>query len=106
MKIRDVRPFIIENPPPGRGGNRWVIVQLVTDEGISGVAECSWHARQDGIYAALIEDLGKRYVIGANPFNIEKLCSQIYEDHQVRHPGPICTPVLSAIEMACGISLA
>ncbi|MBT5877141.1 MAG: mandelate racemase/muconate lactonizing enzyme family protein [Candidatus Latescibacteria bacterium] len=101
MKITSVEPFIIENPPPARGGSRWVIVKLTTDSGIEGVGECSWHARQDHVYAALIRDLGDRYVLGANPFDIEKLCSTIYEDHNVRHPGPISTPVLSAIEMAC-----
>lgn len=101
MKIVEVKAYIVEVPPPRWGGSRWVFVKLVTDEGIEGAGECSYHGQQGPMYAALIKDLGQRFVIGADPFRIEKLWSDIYEQHHVRHPGPISTPVMSAIEMAC-----
>ncbi|MHA2394752.1 MAG: hypothetical protein ACXAEX_22715 [Promethearchaeota archaeon] len=49
-------------------------MKLVTDEGIEGIGE--WSTGQVGredSQIQLIEDLGKRFVIGADPFKIEWL---------------------------------
>ncbi|MDP6775786.1 MAG: mandelate racemase/muconate lactonizing enzyme family protein [Candidatus Latescibacteria bacterium] len=101
MKIVDVKTYIVENPPPHWGGPRWVFLKLVTDEGIEGAGECTYHNRLNHVAVELIKDLGERYVIGSDPFQIEKLWWQIYEGQASRHSGPVSTPVLSAIEMAC-----
>jgi 2-dehydro-3-deoxyphosphogalactonate aldolase len=78
-------------------------VKLVTDEGYEGIGE--WSTGQIGredSQIQLIEDLGKRFVIGSDPFKIEWLWQRIYAaDHDYRHPGLSSTPALSAIEMAC-----
>ncbi|MEK7399353.1 MAG: mandelate racemase/muconate lactonizing enzyme family protein [Candidatus Poribacteria bacterium] len=101
MKIINVKTYIVDVPPPHRGGSRWIFLKLITDEGLEGVGECTYHGRLNNVYVELIKDLGKRFVIGANPFQIERLWWNIYEGQGVRHSGPIITPVLSAFEMAC-----
>ncbi len=103
MKIVDVQTILVGNVPPYHGGRRWLFVKLVTDEGIEGLGE--WSTGQVGREASqikLIEDLAEKFVIGADPFQIERLWQQIYAtDHDFRHPGLTSTPALSAIEMAC-----
>ena len=91
----------MENPPPRWGGPKWIFLKLVTDEGIEGAGECTYHNRLNHVAVELIKDLGEQYVIGSDPFQIEKLWWDIYDGQASRHSGPISTPVLSAIEMAC-----
>ena len=103
MKIVDVQTLLVGNVPPYRGGRRWLFVKLVTDEGIEGLGE--WSTGQVGREESqikLIDNLAEKFVIGADPFQIERLWQQIYAtDHDYRHPGLSSTPALSAIEMAC-----
>ena len=101
MKIVEVRTYVVETPPPHRGGRRWIFLKLKTDEGIEGAGECTYHERLNHVAVELIKDLGERYVIGSDPFRIEKLWWDIYKGQGARHSGPISTPVLSAFEMAC-----
>ena len=101
MKIVEVKPYRVANPPPSPGGREWIFVKLITDEGIEGAGECTYHQKLTYVAAELLKDLGEEYVIGADPFQIEKLWWEIYSRRGVRHSGPILTPVLSAIEMAC-----
>jgi galactonate dehydratase len=101
MKIINVKTYMVDVPPPHHGGSRWIFLKLITDEGIEGIGECTYHGRLNNVYLELIKDLGERFVIGANPFQIEKLWWNIYDGQGSRHSGPIITPVLSAFEMAC-----
>ena len=39
MKITEVKTIVIRNIEPYRGGKYWLLVQLVTDEGIMGLGE-------------------------------------------------------------------
>ena len=105
MKIVEVKTYMVENPPSHLGsplgGPKWIFLKLITDEGIEGAGECTYHNRLTHVAVELIKDLGERYLIGADPFRIEKLWWDIYIQDGVRHSGSISTPVLSAIEMAC-----
>ena len=104
MKIVDVKTYMVETPSSQGnplGGPRWIFLKLITDEGIEGAGECTYHGRLNHVAIELIKDLGERYLKGADPFRIEKLWWDIYSQDGVRHSGPISTPVLSAIEMAC-----
>jgi galactonate dehydratase len=103
MKIVDLKTILIDNVPPYIGGKRWLFIQLITDEGIVGLGE-----RPSGLTAnldsqiALLHDLCRQFVIGANPFDVEKIWQKVYASrHDYRHPGLDSTPALSAIEMAC-----
>jgi 2-dehydro-3-deoxyphosphogalactonate aldolase len=103
MEIVEIKPILVGNTPPYRGGRCWFFVKLITDEGIEGIGE--WSVGQIGREESqirLIEDLGKLFVIGSDPFRIEDLWQRIYAtSHDYRHPGLTSTPALSAIEMAC-----
>jgi galactonate dehydratase len=103
MKVADVQTFLVGNVPPYRGGRCWLFVKLVTDDGIEGTGEWSTaHVGREAAQVKLIEALAQRFVIGADPFDIELLWQRIYAaDHDYRHPGLSSTPALSAIEMAC-----
>jgi 2-dehydro-3-deoxyphosphogalactonate aldolase len=74
MKIIDVKSFLVGNVPPYRGGRCWLFVKLITDDGLEGIGE--WSTGQGGREESqmrLIENLGKRFVIGTDPFKIERL---------------------------------
>ena len=103
MKIIDVDPILIRNIEPYRGGRYWLIIQLITDEGIKGLGERpTGHATNLASQISLIQDLCEQFVFGNSPFDIERLWQRIYASrHDYRHPGLDMTPALSAIEMAC-----
>ena len=107
MKIVEVKSYIVGNPPPFRGGLNWVFCKLVTDEGIEGWGECNWPRWREYSYAQLIQEMSKRFVIGQDPFNIEKIWEGLYKSnetyvsHFFQHPGTLHGQVIGAIEMAC-----
>jgi len=108
MKIVDVKTILVQNSPPFIGGSRFLFVQLITDEGIVGLGE-----RPSGLTANLesqinlIKDLSTQFVIGSNPFDIEKLWQRIYASrHDYRHPGLDSTPALSPSKWPVGTSSA
>jgi galactonate dehydratase len=79
-----------------------VIVQLMTDEGISGAGEAAIAYGVGGSAAAgMLKDLGERLVLGRDPFRIEELWSDMY-DHTFwgKGGGPIVFAAISAIEQA------
>ena len=101
MKIVDVKTYVVGTPPPHRGGRNWVFVKLTTDHGVKGFGEAygiPFHPRKA---AALIDDIGERFVIGANPFDIEKLWRNIYGSMFGQHPDLVKVAVISAVETAC-----
>ena len=103
MKIVDVQTFLVGNVPPYRGGQCWLFVKLISDEGIEGIGEWSTaHVGRPESQIKLIENLAQQFVINTNPFQIELLWQKIFaSEHDFRHPGLDFTPALSAIEIAC-----
>ena len=107
MKIESVKPLVVSTPQPHRGGRHWVFVKLVTDDGIEGVGEIYKAPFHPLTVAKLVEDVAATYVVGADPFQIERLWRSVYygegyesHDHH-QHPDHAIMGVLSAIEMAC-----
>jgi 2-dehydro-3-deoxyphosphogalactonate aldolase len=81
---------------------RWVLLKLVTKEGLTGLGELTWHGIQGPIHISRMKELLDQYVVGQSPFIVEQLWSQLYlRPHNRRHSCTITTPVLSAIEIAC-----
>ncbi len=103
MKIVELKTIVIENIKPYRGGTKWLFIQLVTDQGIVGLGERpTAHATNLAPQITLFHELAEAFLIGENPFNIEKLWQKIYASrHDFRHPSLFYTPALSAIEIAC-----
>lgn len=92
MKIVDIKTYVVGNRPPYSGGVYWVFLKLTTDEGIEGFGEASGAPFKPQTLVQMIEDIGERWVVGADPFNIERLWKTLYH----RRLG-----VISAFEMAC-----
>ncbi len=101
MKITDVVTFVVENPPPHFGGAYWVFLKLLTDNGIAGYGEVYSVPFHPQVVAQMIEDVCTRYVIGANPFHIERLWRIIYSSGYTQRPDTSILGILSGIEMAC-----
>ena len=103
MKIVDVQTFLVGNVQPYHGGQCWLFVKLISDEGIEGIGEWSTaHVGRLESQIKLIENLAQQFVINTNPFQIELLWQKIFaSEHDFRHPGLDFTPALSAIEIAC-----
>ena len=81
---------------------RWVLLKLVTNEGLTGFGELTWHGIQGQTHISRMKELLDQYVIARSPFIAEQLWSQLYlRPHNRRHSCTITTPVLSAIEIAC-----
>lgn len=101
MKIVAIKTYLVGTPPPHRGGINWVFLKLTTDDGIEGVGEAFGVPFRPRVVARLIEDVGERYVIGADPFKIERLWRIVYYSSYAQHPDLTVMGVLSAFEMAC-----
>ena len=101
MKIERFEAYLVPVPAPYKGGRYWVFIKLITDAGIAGVGECTWHGthRQSAVQVA--QEIFEGIVKGADPFRRERIWWDVFRRNAVLHPGPIVTPVLSAIDMAC-----
>jgi 2-dehydro-3-deoxyphosphogalactonate aldolase len=107
LKVVELKTMVVENEEPYRGGRYLLFLELKTDEGISGLGERitgNTLARSLGdlkSHKSLIEEMVDQFVIGEDPFNIERIWDRMYASrHDFRHPSLHATPVLSAIEMA------
>ncbi len=101
MKITDLKTYVVANPPPHYGGLYWVFLKLVTDGGIEGFGEVYSVPFQPDTVARMIADVGERYVIGSDPFKIERLWRLIYSGGYTQRSDLSVMGVLSGIEMAC-----
>jgi len=121
MKVTELKTMVVENEPLYSfgedtpryiGGKYLLFIELFTDEGIIGLGE---RVTGNGIGQGrnfptedmqsqinLIHEIGRQYVIGEDPFNVEYMWQRVFgARHDFRHPSLHATPALSAIEMAC-----
>lgn len=101
MKIRDIKTYVVANPPPHHGGAYFVFVKLITDDNVEGIGEVYGVPFHPHKVTQLIEDVGERYVIGRDPFKIESLWRIVYSSGYSQHPDLSLVGVLSGIEIAC-----
>lgn len=101
MKITDIKTYVVGNPPPHFGGLYWVFVKLTTDSGVEGIGEVYSVPFHPDVVARMVEDVCERYVIGSDPFKIEKLWRIIYSSGFTQRPDTSIMGVLSGVEMAC-----
>jgi galactonate dehydratase len=97
MKIARVNIYLVKS-----GKFHPVIVEIVTDEDISGIGEAAIAYGLGGTAAAgMIKDLSERAIVGQDPFRIEALWSEMY-DHSfwAKGGGAIVFAAISAIEQA------
>ena len=101
MKITDAKVYVVENPPPHYGGLYWVFLKLTTDSGIEGFGETYSVPFHPQVVEQMIADVCERYVIGSDPFKIERLWRIIYSSGYTQRSDLSIMGVLSAVEMAC-----
>jgi galactonate dehydratase len=83
-------------------GTPWrelTIVQVNTDEGVSGLGEVRMVNKTDTLIAA-IEELGHRYVIGMDPFDVARLAWNV-QIAEYGLPGEVGQSALAAFDIAC-----
>jgi len=97
MKVDTVNIYLVTT-----GKLHPVIVELVTDDGITGIGEAAIAYGLGGTAAAgMVKDLAERMIVGRDPARIEALWSEMY-DHSfwAKGGGAIVFAGISAIEQA------
>lgn len=100
MKIAEFRTFVVGNPPPSEGGNYFIFVKLVTDDGIVGYGEVYAATFDPHLIARGVEDVCERHVVGMDPHHIERLYRNVYAQGYNGRPDTTLMGVFSGIEMA------
>lgn len=101
MKITDVTPFVVANPPPHYGGRYFIFVKLTTDNGIEGIGEVYVATFSPNVVVEMIKDVFERHVFNQDPFQIEQMWRRVYTRGYSARPDITLVGVLSGIEMAC-----
>ena len=89
MKIKSLNLYKV---PP-----RWLFLEIITDEGLSGWGEPVIEGRADTV-ATAVKELS-RYLIGNNPLNIEDIWQAMYRTGFYRG-GPEVMSAISGIDQA------
>lgn len=101
MKLKDIRTFVVGNPPPHYGGRYFVFVKLTTDANVSGIGEAYCLPFHPKIVEQMLLDTFGRYMEGQDPHDIERMWRRVYSAGFTQHPDLSLMGVLSALEMAC-----
>ena len=94
LAITGVRTTIVGAP-----WRELVFVELATDAGLTGVAEVRM-VNRTATLVACIEELAPRYVVGADPFDLERLAWNIQRAEYAR-PEEVSQSALAAFDVAC-----
>jgi galactonate dehydratase len=94
MKVAEIVATVVGTP-----WRELTFVELVTDDGRRGVGEVRMVNKTDTLLAC-VRELGDRYVVGADPYDLEQLGWAIgFKDYG--RPGEVVQSALSAFETAC-----
>jgi galactonate dehydratase len=94
MKITDVRTTVVGTP-----WRELVFLELRTDEGLVGLSEARM-VNKTSTLVACIGELAPRYVIGTDPFDVERLAWNVIRAEYGR-AGEIAQSTLASFEVAC-----
>jgi len=94
MAITDVRITVVGAP-----WRELVFVELRTDGGLVGVGEVRM-VNKTATLIACVEELAPRYVIGADPFDVERLAWNVQRAEYAR-PEEVSQSALAAFDVAC-----
>lgn len=92
MKITDIQSYVVDCYR-----TNWVFVQVTTDEGLHGIGEATLEGREPTVAQAIAEL--KRYLVGQDPFAIERHHLHMQRDSYWRS-GPVLSTAISGVEMA------
>jgi galactonate dehydratase len=94
MKVVDVELVVVGTP-----WRELTFVELVTDDGRRGVGEARMVNKTDTL-GACIRELATRYVIGTDPFDVERLAWRAHWEDYGR-AGEITQSALACLDVAC-----
>ncbi len=94
MKISSIIPLVLGTP-----WREIVFLKVTTDEGLVGVGEARPLNKTDTLLAYLHE-AAPRYVLGADPFEIERLTHRMYREDFGRS-GEVVMTGIAMVEIAC-----
>ncbi|MGH8835405.1 MAG: mandelate racemase/muconate lactonizing enzyme family protein [Actinomycetes bacterium] len=94
MKIVAVETLVVGAP-----WRELTFVELVTDDGLRGVAEARMLNKTDTLLAC-IDELAARHVIGTDPFDVERLAWRVQWAEYGR-AGEVTQTALAAFDVAC-----
>ncbi len=109
MKVVDIKTYALSTKlaDPFYFGEGWIrgrnsmIVEVVTDEGIVGWGEGFCHGNQPPELAqAVVENVLKDLVVGADPWDVEVLWEKMYYDTQPYGRKGVVISAISAIDVA------
>jgi 2-dehydro-3-deoxyphosphogalactonate aldolase len=101
MTLKDIKTFVVGNPPPHYGGRYFVFVKLTTSGNVSGIGEAYCLPFHPDVVVKMLEDVFARYLQGQDPHDIEAMWRRVYSAGFTQHPDLALMGVLSALEMAC-----
>lgn len=94
MKVVDVATFVVGTP-----WRELTFVELTTDTGLRGVAEARMLNKTDTLLAC-VNELARRYVIGTDPFDVERLAWRFHWEDYAR-AGEVTQTALACFDVAC-----
>jgi galactonate dehydratase len=94
MKISSITPLVMGTP-----WRELVFLKVTTDEGLVGVGEARPLNRTDTLLGYLQES-APRYILGADPFEIERLTQRMFREDFGR-AGEIVMTGMALVEIAC-----
>jgi galactonate dehydratase len=94
MKIVDLQTTVVGTP-----WRELTFLELETDSGLVGLGEVRMVNKTDTLLAC-IRELAPRYVVGTDPFDVERLAWNIQVAEYGR-PGEVAMSALAAFEVAC-----
>jgi galactonate dehydratase len=94
LKIVDLRVTVVGAP-----WRELVFLELVADNGLTGVSEVRMVNKTDTLVAC-IGELAPRYVVGSDPFDVERLAWNVQRAEYGR-AGEVAQSALAAFDVAC-----
>ncbi len=101
MRIADVETIVVGTPPPHYGGNFWIFVRVTTDHGVTGIGEVYAPPFLPQAVGRLVADVADRSLVGADPFDVERLWRSVYSRGYTQRPDTSVVAILSGLETAC-----
>ena len=94
MKITDIKTHVVM-PIPGLA---WLFVEVETDEGVTGLGECTDYAVNSHLVRGL--EAIKPLVVGSDPKNIEEIWQRIFHVNSDLNGRGYISHLISAIDIA------
>lgn len=94
MKIVDATTYVVGTP-----WRELTFLELTTDTGLRGIGEARM-VNKTSTLLACIEELAERYVIGADPFDVERLAWRAHWEDYAR-AGEVTQTALGCFDQAC-----